>query len=121
MTGLLHEKEFSRKNVRQGRRRAHRRLSVPHRRWQVRPRPTRRAAAGDHPVCRAFASGPRPTTCRTCTQIDSWITINADNTVTVTHGETELGHGTPTGILMFVAEELSMNMTRCGTRTRSRG
>src|SRR6185312_13726560 len=33
------------------------------------------------------------------TQIDSWITLNADNTVTVTHGETELGHGTPTGIL----------------------
>ena len=41
------------------------------------------------------------------TQIDSWITINADNTVTVTHGETELGHGTPTGILMLVAEELN--------------
>src|SRR5581483_9080587 len=45
-------------------------------------------------------------------QIDSWITVNADNTVTVTHGETELGHGTPTGILMLVAEELDMNMSQ---------
>jgi isoquinoline 1-oxidoreductase beta subunit len=42
------------------------------------------------------------------TQIDSWITVNADNTITVTHGETELGHGTPTGILMLVAEELNI-------------
>jgi nicotinate dehydrogenase subunit B len=46
------------------------------------------------------------------TQVDSWITLNADNTVTVTHGETELGHGTPTGILMIVAEEMDMNMTQ---------
>jgi len=46
------------------------------------------------------------------TQIDSWITLNADNTVTVTHGETELGHGTPTGILMLVAEEMNMNMSQ---------
>ena len=38
--------------------------------------------------------------------------MNADNTVTVTHGETELGHGTPTGILMLVAEEMNMDMTQ---------
>jgi CO/xanthine dehydrogenase Mo-binding subunit len=44
------------------------------------------------------------------TAIDSWITVNADNTVTVTHGETELGHGTPTGILMIVADEMDMTM-----------
>jgi nicotinate dehydrogenase subunit B len=46
------------------------------------------------------------------TQVDSWITINADNTITVTHGETELGHGTPTGILMLVAEELNADMAQ---------
>jgi nicotinate dehydrogenase subunit B len=46
------------------------------------------------------------------TQVDSWITLNADNTVTVTHGETELGHGTPTGILQIVAEEMDMNMSQ---------
>ena len=29
------------------------------------------------------------------TQVDSWITLNADNTVIVTHGETELGSRHP--------------------------
>jgi CO/xanthine dehydrogenase Mo-binding subunit len=42
--------------------------------------------------------------------IDAWIAIQPDNTVIVTHGETELGHGTPTGILMLVAEELEVGM-----------
>jgi CO/xanthine dehydrogenase Mo-binding subunit len=42
--------------------------------------------------------------------IDAWIAIRPDNTVMVTHGETELGHGTPTGILMLVAEELDVGM-----------
>jgi CO/xanthine dehydrogenase Mo-binding subunit len=46
------------------------------------------------------------------TQIDSWITVNADNTITVTHGETELGHGTPTGILMIVAEEMNADFSQ---------
>jgi CO/xanthine dehydrogenase Mo-binding subunit len=44
------------------------------------------------------------------TSIDAWITITADNKCIVTHGETELGHGTPTGILMLTAEELNMSM-----------
>ena len=39
--------------------------------------------------------------------IDSWLAITADNTVIVTHGEPEFA-GTPTGILMLVAEELDM-------------
>jgi CO/xanthine dehydrogenase Mo-binding subunit len=42
--------------------------------------------------------------------VDSWITLTADNTVIVTHGETEQGHGTPTGILQLVAEEMDMGM-----------
>jgi len=42
--------------------------------------------------------------------VDSWIAITTDNKVIVTHGETELGHGTPTGILMLVAEELDTSM-----------
>ena len=44
--------------------------------------------------------------------IDAWIAIRPDNTVMVTHGETELGHGTPTGILMMVAEELDVDMSQ---------
>ena len=35
----------------------------------------------------------------------------ADNTVIVTHGEPEFA-GTPTGILMLVAEELDMDMSQ---------
>ena len=42
--------------------------------------------------------------------VDSWIAVRADNSIIVTHGETELGHGTPTGILMLVAEEMNTNM-----------
>ena len=41
-----------------------------------------------------------------------------DNTVTVTHGETELGHGTPTGILMIVAEEMDMSIDQMRSRIR---
>jgi CO/xanthine dehydrogenase Mo-binding subunit len=43
--------------------------------------------------------------------IDAWLAIRADNTVIVTHGEPEFA-GTPTGILMLVAEELDMNMSQ---------
>jgi CO/xanthine dehydrogenase Mo-binding subunit len=43
-------------------------------------------------------------------QVDSWLAVTADNKVIVSHGETELGHGTPTGILMLVAEELDTTM-----------
>src|SRR3954451_22829528 len=43
------------------------------------------------------------------TQVDSFITVNADNTVTVKHGQPEWGHGVTTGIVMLVAEELDMD------------
>ncbi len=43
--------------------------------------------------------------------IDAWIAIKADNTVIVTHGEPEFA-GTPTGILMMVAEELDVSMAQ---------
>jgi CO/xanthine dehydrogenase Mo-binding subunit len=43
--------------------------------------------------------------------IDQWLAIRADNTVLVTHGEPEFA-GTPTGILMLVAEELDMDMSQ---------
>jgi CO/xanthine dehydrogenase Mo-binding subunit len=41
--------------------------------------------------------------------IDSWLAITPDNKVIVTHGEPEFA-GTPTGILMIVAEELNTTM-----------
>ena len=40
-------------------------------------------------------------------QVDSWITIHADNTATVKLGMVELGQGSPTGLLMVAAEELT--------------
>jgi nicotinate dehydrogenase subunit B len=43
--------------------------------------------------------------------IDAWIAIRSDNTVIVTHGEPEFA-GTPTGILMLVAEEMDVSMSQ---------
>ena len=106
MTGFMHEKEFSRALVRQGRRRAHHQL--------LRSRRCRRGIGGDrqHAVHR---TRPATTSCRICTQVDSWIAITTDNKIIVTHGEPEFA-GTPTGILMLVAEELNADMEHDGLR-----
>ncbi len=45
-------------------------------------------------------------------QIDSWLAINADNTVTLKPGKVELGQGSLTGFLMIAAEELEMSMAQ---------
>jgi nicotinate dehydrogenase subunit B len=50
----------------------------------------------------ALAGPPDPT------QVDSWLQINPDNTVTLFHGWVELGQGTPTAVRMIAAEELGM-------------
>jgi nicotinate dehydrogenase subunit B len=42
--------------------------------------------------------------------IDSWLSINADNTVTLKPGKVELGQGSLTGFLMIAAEELEVGM-----------
>ena len=44
------------------------------------------------------------------TQIDSWLQVNPDNTVTIFHGWTELGQGSPTAVRMIAAEELGLEM-----------
>jgi CO/xanthine dehydrogenase Mo-binding subunit len=43
--------------------------------------------------------------------IDLWLAIRPDNTVVVTHGEPDFA-GTPTGILMLMAEELDTDMSQ---------
>jgi nicotinate dehydrogenase subunit B len=48
------------------------------------------------------------------TQIDSWLQINPDNTVTLYQGWTELGQGTPTAVRMIAAEELGLSMAQVG-------
>ena len=103
MTGFMHEKEFSRKTFVKG----GGALIVGF--------STLASTAGKASAANAntpFAQRTPADFLPDQTQVDSWITLNADNTVTVTHGETELGHGTPTGILMLVAEEMNMNMTQ---------
>ncbi len=109
MTGLMHEREFSRKNFVKGGGALVVGFSMfagTARANQIVP------PAADHPSAGAFNQRGPQDFLPDLTQVDSWITLNADNTVTVTHGETELGHGTPTGILMIVAEEMNMDMTQ---------
>ena len=44
--------------------------------------------------------------------LDSWLTIHADNTVTLHQGKKELGQGTLTGLIMIAAEELDVSMSQ---------
>src|SRR4051812_25360293 len=44
--------------------------------------------------------------------IDSWLTIHADNTVTLRPGAVEIGQGTITGLLLVAAEELNVSMSQ---------
>ena len=46
------------------------------------------------------------------TQIDSWLQINPDNTVTLYHGVVEMGQGSPTALRMIAAEELGLEMAQ---------
>src|SRR5262249_22605401 len=43
-------------------------------------------------------------------QIDSWLQVNPDNTVTLFHGWVEMGQGSPTAVRMIAAEELGLSM-----------
>ena len=45
-------------------------------------------------------------------QVDSWITIGADNTVTLKTSQIETGNGITTGFLQVLAEELDMDMSQ---------
>jgi CO/xanthine dehydrogenase Mo-binding subunit len=48
------------------------------------------------------------------TQVDSWLQVNSDNTVTLFHGWSELGQGSPTAVRMIAAEELGLSMEQVG-------
>jgi CO/xanthine dehydrogenase Mo-binding subunit len=103
MTGLIPEQEFSRKSFVKGGGALIIGFSIAG------------AALGAGKA--SAATGNTPFSARTPSDflpdlqsVDSWIAITADNKVIVTHGETEMGHGTPTGILALVAEELNTTM-----------
>src|SRR5579864_2073607 len=103
MTGLLHEKEFSRKSFIRGAGAVVIGLST-----------AGPAAAANNPGAvaaghtGAVAGPPDPT------QIDSWLQVNPDNTVTLFHGWVEMGQGSPTAVRMIAAEELGLSMGQVG-------
>src|SRR6476646_5996710 len=98
MTVLLHEKEFSRKAFVKGGGALIVGFSLAGSAFAA------KARAADSP----FASnGPYDQF-----QIDSWITINADNTASIKSGSISQGTGSTTGILMIAAEELDMDLSQ---------
>src|SRR5262249_15547426 len=97
MTGLLHEREFSRKSFLKG----GGALIVG---FSLAGAAGKAATAADSP----FASnGPYDQF-----QVDSWITINADNTAAIKTGGILQGTGSDTGLLMIAGEELNMDMSQ---------
>jgi nicotinate dehydrogenase subunit B len=96
MTGLLHEREFSRTMFLKGGGALLVGFSVAGASFGAKA-----AKAADDP----FASnGPYDQTA-----VDSWLIIHADNSASLKIGKVEMGQGTPTGLLMIAAEELSMD------------
>jgi nicotinate dehydrogenase subunit B len=97
MTGFLHEKEFSRKKfLKTGGS-----LVVGFSALGIAGNAT--AATGNTPFSKRTPADYNPD----LNTIDAWLAITAGNKVIVSHGEPEFA-GTPTGILMLVAEELDI-------------
>src|ERR671910_1263431 len=57
-------------------------------------------------TARTAAAGPP-----SAAQVDSWVSINADNTATIYFGKIEIT-GAPTGLLMIAAEELDLDISQ---------
>src|SRR6185312_3802196 len=97
MTGFLHEKEFSRTSFLKG----GGALIVGF------------SLAGAGLAGKASAAGPTSAGyLPDATQVDSWLAINADNTVTFKTSQIEIGNGITTGLGMLVAEELDVSMSQ---------
>ena len=103
MTGLLnvnaaslHEKEFSRKTLIKGGA-----LVVGFTLAGSALTGKARAAA---PTAAGYLPDPN--------QVDSWLTIAADNTATLNTSQIETGNGIMTGFLMIAAEELDMDLSQ---------
>jgi nicotinate dehydrogenase subunit B len=62
----------------------------------------------------AFAGTPRklPGSLETNRNLDQWLTVNADGTVTVRPGKVEIGQGILTALVQIVAEELDIAVER---------
>src|SRR5437763_4389459 len=95
MTGFLHEKEFSRKNFLKGSGAVVVGASV----------------VGAGLAGKASAASPAGYL-PDITKLDSWISIGADNTVTLKMSQIETGNGITTGFLQVLAEELGTDITQ---------
>ena len=71
----------------------------------------RAAAANDPGAASALHTGALPGP-PDPTQIDSWLQVNPDNSVTLFHGWAEMGQGSPTAVRMIAAEELGLSMAQ---------
>ncbi len=107
MTGLIHEKEFSRTKFLKG-------AGALVITASAGAALAGKASAIDSP----FASnggmpsdGVTPGT-TPLNSVDTWVTINPDNTAIIKTGRVELGQGAPTGLLLMAAEELDMDMSQ---------
>jgi nicotinate dehydrogenase subunit B len=98
MTGLLHEKEFSRKSFVKGGGALVVGFSL------LGSALSGKARATDSPFASNAPYDPQA--------IDSFIAIHADNTATLKSGRVEIGQGTSTGLLMVAAEELNLDMSQ---------
>ncbi len=95
MTGLQHEREFSRRSFIKG----GGALVVGF------------SLAGSGLAGKASAAIPTPAGyLPDPNQVDSWLTIGADNTATLKTSQIETGNGIMTGFLMVAAEELDMDL-----------
>jgi nicotinate dehydrogenase subunit B len=90
MTGFMHERELSRKSFVKGGGALIVGFSI----------------GGAALAGKAGAVNPAPA----LNMLDSWLTVNADNTVTVLGEKLEYGQGTTTGLRMIAAEELGISM-----------
>jgi CO/xanthine dehydrogenase Mo-binding subunit len=105
MTGLLHEKEFSRKSFVKG----GGALVVG---FSLAGGVAGRASALLGPeapnALPPSASGYTPN----LASLDSWITVNADNTIALKTSQIEVGNGITTGFLQVLAEEMNTSMSQ---------
>jgi CO/xanthine dehydrogenase Mo-binding subunit len=104
MTGLLHEKEFSRTSFVKGGGALIVGFSI------LGSRLAATARGGVNQTVRVKGDSPYASNPIDQNQVDSWLTINADNTAWVKSGAIFQGTGSETGILMIAAEELGMDL-----------
>ena len=92
MTGFMHEKEFSRKSFLKGSGAVVAGASI------VGAGVAGKASAAARPALAGYNADPA--------LVDSWLVVNADNTIILRQTKMETGNGITTGFLQVVAEEL---------------